>query len=69
MTVRKKRRKKPSGPLSRLRKALSKIVALPRDLIRKSKARHAALEAADTKRVMKRKKGRKKPAPAKPRAS
>jgi hypothetical protein len=70
MTVAKKRRrKKPSGPFARLRKALSKIVALPRDLIRKSQASHAAIEAADTKRVLKRKKRRKKPAATKPRAS
>jgi hypothetical protein len=68
MTKAKKRRKKRSGPFARLRKALSKIVALPRDLIRKSQARHAALEDADTKRVMKRKKHKKKP-PAATRAS
>jgi hypothetical protein len=65
MTKAKKRRKKPSGPLARLRKALSRIVALPGNLIRKSKARHAAIEAADTKRVMKLKKRKKKPAPTK----
>jgi hypothetical protein len=70
MTVAKKRRrKKPSGPLALLRRALSKIVALPRDLIRKSKARHAAIEAADTKRVMKLKKRKKKPRATKRRAS
>jgi hypothetical protein len=60
--AKKRRRKKPSGPFARLRKVLSKIVALPGDLIRKSQARHAAIDAADTKRVMKRKKRRKKPA-------
>jgi hypothetical protein len=66
MTVtKKKRRKKPSGPFDRLRKALSKIVAVPRDLIRKSKARHLALDDADTKRVMKRKKRKKKSAATK----
>jgi hypothetical protein len=57
----KKRRKKPSGTFDRLRKALSKIVAMPYDLIRKSRARHVALDDADTKRVMKRKKRKKKP--------
>jgi hypothetical protein len=61
MTVAKKRRKKPSGPFDRLRKALSKIIAVPKDLIRKSKARHVALDDADTKRVAKRKKRKKKP--------
>jgi hypothetical protein len=66
--AKKRRRKKPSGPFARLRKALSKIVSLPGDLIRKSRANHAAIEAADTKRVMKRKKHKKKP-PATKRAS
>jgi hypothetical protein len=66
--AKKRREKKRSGPFARLRKALSRIVALPRDLIRRSQARHAALEDADTKRVMKRKKRRKKP-PATKRAS
>jgi len=66
MTKAKKRRKKRSGPFARLRKALSKIVALPRDLIRKSQARHAAIDAADTKRVMKSKKRKKKPPATKP---
>jgi hypothetical protein len=69
MTVKKRKpQKKPSGPLARLRKALSKIVAVPKDLIRKSRARHVALDDADTKRVMKRKKRKKKP-PATKRAS
>jgi hypothetical protein len=62
MTVAKKRRKKPWGPFDRLKKVLSKIVAVPKDLIRKSKARHVALDDADTKRVTKRKKRKKKPA-------
>jgi hypothetical protein len=66
MTVAKKRRKKPSGPFDRLRRALSKIVALPKNLIRKSRARHVALDDADTKRVMKRKKRKKKPTVTKP---
>jgi hypothetical protein len=64
-SAKKRRKKKRSGPFARLRKALSKIVAVPRDLIRKSQARHAALEDADTKRVMKRKKAKKKPAATK----
>jgi hypothetical protein len=63
--AKKRRRKKPSGPLARLRKVLSKIVAFPSDLIRKSRARHAAIEAADTKRVMKLRKRKKKPGAAK----
>jgi hypothetical protein len=61
MTVAKKRRKKPWGPFDRLKKVLSKIVAVPKDLIRKSKARHVALDDADTKRVTKRKKRKEKP--------
>ena len=69
MTKAKKRRKKHWGPLARLRRALSKIVALPLELIRKSQARHAAIEAADTKLVMKLKKRKKKPGATKRRAS